>query len=407
MAASIWRVGRVVALKFLHIETWGFKRTAPSAALCSKSQEPKKAAKKNVVSTEERASLLTSRTTVGFPAKVFSPFCIPPAVVGRDMVANSTASEAIKAENATPATDVSTVEPEGAPPVPMETDVSTERAQLLQHRSYVEFPKKDPWLVSDRAKTVLTDPVVPSRVGSSEAATEEWTSSFSSSSSSSSSDSDSGSEDEREEIKQLKSEILTGGKENETFTKPAGESLSPYLGEEGPAQTTATNGTPELVILSEPAMAKEVKTRIASLPQQPVLQPKDTEQDMLPIISQLSSNPEQELDHKEMSECGVAVLNTPVASPEVIEDVAWVKAGAAPEELLPEQPLPENTALTTAEDALKEAMAPPAKEPEFDNMTYKNLQHHEYTPFTFVDYDVELAKYRLPQPSAGRISPRH
>uniref|UniRef100_A0A0E9XBL8 Uncharacterized protein n=3 Tax=Anguilla anguilla TaxID=7936 RepID=A0A0E9XBL8_ANGAN len=27
--------------------------------------------------------------------------------------------------------------------------------------------------------------------------------------------------------------------------------------------------------------------------------------------------------------------------------------------------------------------------------------------YTFVDMDVEMAKYRLPQPSSGRPSPRH
>ncbi|XP_062982661.1 NADH dehydrogenase [ubiquinone] flavoprotein 3, mitochondrial [Elgaria multicarinata webbii] len=43
----------------------------------------------------------------------------------------------------------------------------------------------------------------------------------------------------------------------------------------------------------------------------------------------------------------------------------------------------------------------------FDNSTYKNLQHHEYTPYTFVDYDVFLSKLRLPQPSSGRLSPSH
>ncbi|XP_069616466.1 NADH dehydrogenase [ubiquinone] flavoprotein 3, mitochondrial isoform X1 [Ranitomeya imitator] len=46
------------------------------------------------------------------------------------------------------------------------------------------------------------------------------------------------------------------------------------------------------------------------------------------------------------------------------------------------------------------------KEP-FDNTKYQNLQHFSYTPFTFVDVDVELAKLRLPQPSSGRPSPRH
>lgn len=44
-----------------------------------------------------------------------------------------------------------------------------------------------------------------------------------------------------------------------------------------------------------------------------------------------------------------------------------------------------------------------APEPEpFDNTTYKNLQHHDYDMYTFADVDVELSKYRLPQPSAIR-----
>uniref|UniRef100_A0A3B4DYY9 NADH dehydrogenase [ubiquinone] flavoprotein 3, mitochondrial n=1 Tax=Pygocentrus nattereri TaxID=42514 RepID=A0A3B4DYY9_PYGNA len=58
----------------------------------------------------------------------------------------------------------------------------------------------------------------------------------------------------------------------------------------------------------------------------------------------------------------------------------------------------------------KAASKKPAPEPEpepFDNTTYKNLQHHSYNIYTFVDKDVEMAKHRLPQPSSGRPSPRH
>ncbi|NXQ55695.1 NDUV3 dehydrogenase, partial [Anthoscopus minutus] len=54
----------------------------------------------------------------------------------------------------------------------------------------------------------------------------------------------------------------------------------------------------------------------------------------------------------------------------------------------------------------EETTTQPAAE-EFDNSTYKNLQHHEYHTFTFHDYITILAKYRQPQPSSGRPSPRH
>ncbi|XP_038616158.1 NADH dehydrogenase [ubiquinone] flavoprotein 3, mitochondrial [Tachyglossus aculeatus] len=51
---------------------------------------------------------------------------------------------------------------------------------------------------------------------------------------------------------------------------------------------------------------------------------------------------------------------------------------------------------------------PAAEPPEpFDNSTYKNLQHHEYTAFTFLDFNLDLSKFRLPQPSSGKESPRH
>ncbi|NWH39988.1 NDUV3 dehydrogenase, partial [Chloropsis hardwickii] len=58
------------------------------------------------------------------------------------------------------------------------------------------------------------------------------------------------------------------------------------------------------------------------------------------------------------------------------------------------------------EGSTTEEAAQPVPE-EFDNSTYKNLQHHEYHTFTFHDYIAVLAKYRQPQPSSGRPSPRH
>uniref|UniRef100_A0A3Q3X2Y7 Uncharacterized protein n=1 Tax=Mola mola TaxID=94237 RepID=A0A3Q3X2Y7_MOLML len=50
----------------------------------------------------------------------------------------------------------------------------------------------------------------------------------------------------------------------------------------------------------------------------------------------------------------------------------------------------------------KAAAAPPEPPEPFDNSTYKNYQHHSYDPYTFADLDVDMAKYRLPQPSSGR-----
>ncbi|XP_044940363.1 NADH dehydrogenase [ubiquinone] flavoprotein 3, mitochondrial isoform X5 [Mustela nigripes] len=54
----------------------------------------------------------------------------------------------------------------------------------------------------------------------------------------------------------------------------------------------------------------------------------------------------------------------------------------------------------------KPAQAASPAEP-FDNTTYRNLQHHDYTPYTFLDLNLDLSKFRIPQPSSGRESPRH
>ncbi|XP_004594150.3 NADH dehydrogenase [ubiquinone] flavoprotein 3, mitochondrial isoform X2 [Ochotona princeps] len=50
--------------------------------------------------------------------------------------------------------------------------------------------------------------------------------------------------------------------------------------------------------------------------------------------------------------------------------------------------------------------APAPAEPS-DISTYKNLQHHDYSTYTFLDLNLDLSKFRMPQPSSGRASPRH
>ncbi|NXP55112.1 NDUV3 dehydrogenase, partial [Heliornis fulica] len=93
------------------------------------------------------------------------------------------------------------------------------------------------------------------------------------------------------------------------------------------------------------------------------------------------------------------------------------KEGAAPKQ----EETSESTVLlmdTTAKEIIQEAgvqagerstieAAPEPAPEEFDNSTYKNLQHHEYNIYTFADYVAVLSKFRQPQPSSGRPSPRH
>uniref|UniRef100_A0A2D1CJD7 Mitochondrial NADH dehydrogenase [ubiquinone] flavoprotein 3 n=1 Tax=Sparus aurata TaxID=8175 RepID=A0A2D1CJD7_SPAAU len=66
-----------------------------------------------------------------------------------------------------------------------------------------------------------------------------------------------------------------------------------------------------------------------------------------------------------------------------------------------EPPKPaKKTKAASKKAAAAAAAAPPEPEEPFDNTTYKNNEHHTYNPFTFADLDVEMAKFRLPQPSA-------
>ncbi|XP_074024479.1 NADH dehydrogenase [ubiquinone] flavoprotein 3, mitochondrial isoform X2 [Numenius arquata] len=89
---------------------------------------------------------------------------------------------------------------------------------------------------------------------------------------------------------------------------------------------------------------------------------------------------------EETSESAMLVMST-TAKEEAIQE-AGVQAGEE----------------STIEETTK--AAEPAPE-EFDNSTYKNLQHHEYNIYTFVDSVAVLSKFRQPQPSSGRPSPRH
>nr|XP_006639027.1 PREDICTED: NADH dehydrogenase [ubiquinone] flavoprotein 3, mitochondrial [Lepisosteus oculatus]XP_015219086.1 PREDICTED: NADH dehydrogenase [ubiquinone] flavoprotein 3, mitochondrial [Lepisosteus oculatus]XP_015219087.1 PREDICTED: NADH dehydrogenase [ubiquinone] flavoprotein 3, mitochondrial [Lepisosteus oculatus]XP_015219088.1 PREDICTED: NADH dehydrogenase [ubiquinone] flavoprotein 3, mitochondrial [Lepisosteus oculatus]XP_015219089.1 PREDICTED: NADH dehydrogenase [ubiquinone] flavoprotein  len=436
MAASILRLGQARTVKCLHLETWAFRRTAPSASFCTKPEVPKKGGKKNVVSPEERAALLSSRTTVGFPAKVFPPIFISPEAVGKHyMVAVS--SEAVNTE----LTHKATVELAGAPSASVDADFSSERARLLQHRTCINFPKRGPWPVLDGIQTVSPDPAVSavwSKTAGCEAEIEETSSS---STSDSDSDSDSDGEEDRIEVhvgvkgKEPLTTWLAGGAvkgsptPHSTLDEPLAEEkktladtdiaqtagdvsiLSHRESHQGQTEDTGSSLMAEST--DEPDKIIVVGRCGPRFPEQPG--PKDMKQGLVPTIPKFSITTEQGMKKLSQSEI---VFDIPVsphdsgteASPEAKPaDTIEVLADLAPvtESTAVEGSLAETMALAGAEDAQQETMTPTPGEPEFDNTTYKNTQHYQYTPYTFTDYDVEMAKYRLPQPSSGRPSPRH
>ncbi|NXU54509.1 NDUV3 dehydrogenase, partial [Turnix velox] len=88
---------------------------------------------------------------------------------------------------------------------------------------------------------------------------------------------------------------------------------------------------------------------------------------------------------------------------EISESTVLVTGTTAKEETVQEAGVQAGERSTIEEPS---RAAEPAPE-EFDNSTYKNLQHHEYNIYTFFDSVVVLSKFRQPQPSSGRPSPRH
>ncbi|NWX92895.1 NDUV3 dehydrogenase, partial [Nothoprocta pentlandii] len=86
------------------------------------------------------------------------------------------------------------------------------------------------------------------------------------------------------------------------------------------------------------------------------------------------------------------------------ESTVLLASTPAKEEIVHEAEVQAGENSTTIEEA--PAAAQPTPE-EFDNSTYKNLQHHDYDIYTFADSNVLLSKFRQPQPSSGRPSPRH
>ncbi|KAM9301090.1 NADH dehydrogenase [ubiquinone] flavoprotein 3, mitochondrial [Morus bassanus] len=116
----------------------------------------------------------------------------------------------------------------------------------------------------------------------------------------------------------------------------------------------------------------------------------------------LISREEKKVKRAQESEAEVVIA--PKLEEENSESSTLVTGTTAREETVQEAGGQAGERSSTIEETT--AAAEPAPE-EFDNSTYKNLQHHEYNVYTFVDSVVVLSKFRQPQPSSGRPSPRH
>ncbi|XP_014349888.1 nucleolar and coiled-body phosphoprotein 1 [Latimeria chalumnae] len=458
MAASLLRAGRAAgAFKTLQLEAWGLGRPALLAKLCTKSVDPQ--ASKNVVAPVERAKLLARKTAVEFPKRLSSPMSCPPAK--GETVASTSSNEVVSITEEERANFLSrktlVVFPQRVQALPPPADESPKetnelnenRARLLAYKTLVEFPKRDQWPTLGAKMAVPKETLVAAAVADAsvkregELETKEPREEETSSSSSSDSDSDSDSDHEEEEIAVVirKAKVELSDRERSVSNKELGLTVAerlPKMAEAEPtlrsASTEQARATPKkhaqpLKIVTAPpaggllesgngsAALKQTETQKGEISSEmePIEKIVLVEKTLVaePVLQQLSAAQDVAEGKAEPEENVAAMEETVLRTTE--KDAVREGKEIVSEEKTPvltaevsEEIFPETVAQSEPKDAPQEEEAAAAPtEQEFDISTYKNLQHHDYNTYTFLDLDLELSKSRLPQPSSGRESPRH
>ncbi|XP_025999948.1 uncharacterized protein ndufv3 isoform X1 [Astatotilapia calliptera] len=422
MATFLFRIGRLGPLKRLQLENLGILRTSPAASFCTKTEKPAKPGKKTksaaTEAPDERANLLAYKTAVAFPVRLSGPGCFPAqSVDGTGPAVVSTAESIVAAQAITPVTAAS--------------------------------------------EQVAAEPAADSDSDSTDSDSD----STDSDSDSTDSDSDSDSEDEKKkEIKGFAPEAepqritVTGVKagtieaQNEYGAPitPGVETPAPL----GAAQATVTVpsvGFEKLVKSGPEIITREVTgsdvsaktaagvTKDAAFPVDAQIEaigealkdPRSSSAEAAPVAGGEAAEAGAEDARPAEAVDAAAEAGAEDARPAEAVDAA-AEAGAedarpaevaaaaeasvcagSTEEQMDLAPIVTETAgeelqtEATAEHSKEAAAVPSEPEELFDNSTYKNYQHHSYNPYTFADLDMQMAKFRLPQPSSGKPSPRH
>ncbi|XP_030580347.1 skin secretory protein xP2 [Archocentrus centrarchus] len=428
MATSLFRLGRLGSLKRLQLENWGILRRCPAASLCTAREEPVKPVGKakaagKTETPDERAALLAYKTAVAFPVRLSGSGLFP---------AQSAREPAAAVPN--PVTDPDVSRAVGGAVPPIVASPSPAHEIPFEAHSKLSAPKDIPAAASsergDAAARGLSS------------------SSSSSSSSESDSDSDSDSEDEKSEpktrtrssapaaepqkvtvteVKEGTNEgqnesgaPLTSGAETAAPSKAAQATVkAPSVGLEklvNPAPELCTAAENTRKVTGSDVSAKDPPEVIKDAPfpaDAQVEAPAEGDGEALTSgETQPASAAAATATGVEPAEAGAASANPPTEDVPPAE-VASAHAGSTEELVDPDPVVTEAAGEELQAEATPEhseeavAAAPPEPEELFDNSTYKNCQHHSYTPYTFADLDVEMAKFRLPQPSSGKLSPRH
>ncbi|KAM6310247.1 NADH dehydrogenase [ubiquinone] flavoprotein 3, mitochondrial [Aegotheles albertisi] len=420
-APALLGCGRAAARKVLRLEAQGLRGAAPSAALCTKPASSGMPPR-NIVAPQGSTKLLAIKAPVEFPKMLSSS----------SLLASANKGESISSTN---------LEEDSKP---------TAEDMRMSRKTVVAFPQRT---VASSLEENLTTPATEG--GLRKELVEEEALSSSSSDSDSSSDSEEEHDDSEVAIKTevefprrdsvfseniaVKASLLAKENLSQKFHKE-------YVAKKKPYKTETTVSPIKQVAFSKTSVSREtskskaIDPKVKSTPkeagrQKLVLEPHVVESQNLANLTHKSgyleeksiktqvaaiqlkassvaredkkqkvvSREGEEKKMKETQESEAEVVTAPKLKEETSESTTLVMGTTAKEETVQEAGGQAGERSTIEETT---AAAEPAPE-EFDNSTYKNLQHHQYNIYTFADSVALLSKFRQPQPSSGRPSPRH
>ncbi|XP_020829558.1 NADH dehydrogenase [ubiquinone] flavoprotein 3, mitochondrial [Phascolarctos cinereus] len=422
--SSVLGLGRGAVLKTIQLKAWGLREFASTAFLSTKSggneKEKQKKSKmqeppKNVVAPQEGVKLLPSQRAE-FPKNLSSPNSYPSAM-NKDKTIVNINSDDIK----------------------QQTD--EEIGKLLPRKTVVEFPRR---VSTSSLRAKDTSLVTHQQTQKPDV----------SDSSSSSSDSDSDREDSVSEIV-LKPQIasktkgeFSQGNAFETKTQRTLKSTEKTqfqkahvdsIRVEKPHQSEMKLTVEQSEAYKESKIPKseviesfsEQSTKEAQMQNTIFKLNEMTKENQKPVeihgklSDQMEGGPSTQLDtgtklleekegNREDKPTAVDFTADHFENKDILEEQVPIPNLEAPpqtKENILEENVPTGTIGAKEELAMKlknQGIIPETESAEaFDNSTYKNLQHHDYNTYTFLDFNLDLLKFRLPQPSSGRESPRH
>nr|XP_024655828.1 NADH dehydrogenase [ubiquinone] flavoprotein 3, mitochondrial isoform X2 [Maylandia zebra] len=462
MATFLFRIGRLGPLKRLQLENLGILRTSPAASFCTKTEKPAKPGKKtkSAEAPDERANLLAYKTAVAFPVRLSGPGCFPAqSVDGTGPAVVSTAESIVAAQAITPVTAASeqvaaepaadsdsdstdsdsdstdsdsdsdsedekkkeikgfapeaepqritvtgvkagTIEAQneyGAPITPgVETPAPLGAAQATVTVPSVGFEK----LVKSGPE-IITREVTGSDVSAKTAAGVTKDAAF---------PVDAQIEAIGEALKDPRSSSaeaapVAGGEAAEAGAEDArpAEAVDAEAGAEDARPAEAVDAAAEAGAEdARPAEAVDAAAEAGAEDARPAeavdAAAEAGAEDARPAEAVDAAAEAGAEDARPAEVAAAAEASVCAGSTEEQMDLAPIVTETAGEELQTD---------ATAEHSKEAAAVPSEPEELFDNSTYKNYQHHSYNPYTFADLDMQMAKFRLPQPSSGKPSPRH